>query len=124
MSEQEFLSLSNLAGAEELFNQELEKVLADILDPNKKADAVRSVTLTYTIKPNEERDTAATEIKASSKLAARTAHKSRLYVGHDGKKAVAAQDDPRQRNLDFSKPEAEEPENVTSINQKKENEKK
>lgn len=53
----------------DLLNNSFETVLANIIDPNTKADAVRKVTLTISIKPNEELTQAATEIEVKETLA-------------------------------------------------------
>lgn len=117
----EILSLSNLSGADELFGQELVKVLTDILDPNKQATAKRSVTLTYTITPDSGGGVAETDLTVKSKLAPRAPHKNKIWIDHDGETAVAVEESPAQRPL-FPGDDEKQPENVTSIDQKKENE--
>ncbi|MGG1673295.1 hypothetical protein ACIFOE_22190 [Paenibacillus sp. NRS-1783] len=48
------VDISNLAGRAmaERINRELKKVAENVMDPNTKAEAVRTVTVTIKIKPN------------------------------------------------------------------------
>ena len=57
----ETLTLANLGdgAALEKFNAELEKVFADIMDPNTEATEPRSITMKIIFKPDEERETRA-----------------------------------------------------------------
>lgn len=66
------VSLATLGGgaAVERFDYELERVLQNIADHNTNATAVREVTLTVKIKPNEDRSFSVVDINAKSKLAA------------------------------------------------------
>lgn len=122
MATGEIVTLSNLSGADELWGQELIKVLTDILDPNKQVTAKRSITLTYTITPDENGGVAETDLTVKSKLAPRAPHKNKIWIDHDGEIAVAVEESPAQRPL-FPSDEPQ-PENVTSINEKKETEQK
>lgn len=53
----------------ERFKTELEKVWQNIFDPNTNPEQKRSVTLTFTFKPNQNRDAAAMSFNVSSKVA-------------------------------------------------------
>ena len=64
-------SLSDLmdGGPEERFNQELEKVWANVYDPNTDAKKPREVTLKIKIIPNERRDSCDFRVSVTAKLA-------------------------------------------------------
>lgn len=61
----DFNTLSGGALAEKL-NIELQKLAANILDPNTEAKATRSVTVKITIKPNEKRQIGESDISVTS----------------------------------------------------------
>ncbi|ASA26361.1 hypothetical protein B9T62_17045 [Paenibacillus donghaensis] len=65
------ITLDSLAdgGIVERFQQELDKVLANIGDPNTSAKAARKVNISLTIKPDEKREIAEVSIQATSNLA-------------------------------------------------------
>lgn len=65
------LSLDRLAGGAlaEKLNIELRKMAENIKDPNTKADAVRTVTVTIKVKPDEKRQVGQTDIGVKSTLA-------------------------------------------------------
>jgi hypothetical protein len=97
MSEQ-FVSLDTLGqgAAIEKFEDELNRVLENILDPNTKPTAARSVTLTVTVKPDEDRSFANTMIEVKSKLAPSRAVGTAIYIGRHAGRAVATERDTRQ----------------------------
>ena len=101
MSEQ-FVSLETLGqgAAVELFADELKKVLANVLDPNTKASAKRSVTLTLEIKPDEDRSFAHTSLEVKSKLAPTKPVGVPIYIGQHAGEAVATERDSRQLTFD------------------------
>lgn len=65
------ISIDGLAGgaAVEKLNIELRKLAENVLDPNTKPDAVRTITLTIKIKPNDQRQVGNAEIAVKSSLA-------------------------------------------------------
>lgn len=65
------LSIDKLAGGAlaEKLNIELRKLAENVKDPNTKADAVRTVTVTIKVKPDENRQFSTTEISTKSTLA-------------------------------------------------------
>lgn len=71
MAERPIKSLDDLmdGGVVERFNLELSKVWDNVYDPNTEADKVRSVTLTFKVKPNERRDACDFRVAISSKMA-------------------------------------------------------
>lgn len=68
------ISLDKLAGgaAAEKLNIELAKLAANVMDPNTKAEASRTVTMTITVKPNKQRQVGDVEINVKSSLAPST----------------------------------------------------
>lgn len=95
------VSLDNLkgGGVRQLFDEELDKVLENIMDPNTEADAVREVTIKVKIKPDKDRSTAAVAIIPSSKLAPAVALGTRMFFGKKGGKYLAFEHDPEQMAL-------------------------
>ena len=64
------ISIDQLAGGglTERINRELAKVAENVLDPNTKADAVRTLTITLKIKPDENRQVGTAEFAVKSSL--------------------------------------------------------
>ncbi|WP_411553305.1 replication terminator protein [Paenibacillus lautus] len=71
MSKSAKITLESLAngGVVERFEQELEKVFANIGDPNTNAKATRKISLALTIKPDDKREVAEVTIQATTTLA-------------------------------------------------------
>jgi len=84
-TKEEKVSLSNLGDgvAVEMFDAELEQVLKDILDPNKKPKAKRVVNLKLTIAPDEERFVNDWDVQVTSSLAPARAFSGRVIVDRD-----------------------------------------
>lgn len=98
------IKLESLAdgSVSERFKQELAKVLTNIADPNTSAKAVRNVSVTLTIKPNEKRDTAEVSISATSKLAPALEVLTTIIMDRDNDgKAVAAELKSGQRGQSY-----------------------
>lgn len=98
MSGEQFVSLETLGqgAAIEMFADELKKVLNNILDPNTKASAKRSITLTLEIKPDEDRSFASTSLEVKSKLAPAKPVGVPIYIGQHAGQSVATERDTRQ----------------------------
>ena len=98
MAEERFISLETLGqgAAVELFSEELQKVLDNVLDPNTKATAVRSVTLKFIVKPDEDRTFASTALECTAKLAPTRPVGVPIYIGKHAGLAVATERDTRQ----------------------------
>lgn len=97
MSKKEYVGLDNLGygAAEELFQDELTKIIKNINDPNTKAEAKRTIKLTLTLKPNENRSMCLSEISCTSTLATSRPFQSQIYVGVDGNgNALASEIEP------------------------------
>jgi uncharacterized protein YuzE len=80
-------SFANGAMAER-FNQELQKVLDNIVDPNTDPKKARKVTLTVTINSNENRELANVSVKADSKLLPAKNIETQLLMDYDSKGKV------------------------------------
>lgn len=65
------INLDKLSGGAvaEKVNIEMQKLAQNVLDPNTKSTAKRSVTLTITVEPNEQRQVGNVDIQVTSKLA-------------------------------------------------------
>jgi hypothetical protein len=104
----EKLSFTTLAGGgvQEKLQYALDEVAANIADPNTDAKKTRKVTMTLTLKPNEQRSIANLEIDVKTSLVAPVGISTTLMIDHDEKgKAVASEipygKDPNQGTIDF-----------------------
>lgn len=101
------LSFSTLAGGgvEEKLQFALDEVAANIADPNTDAKKARKVTMTLTLKPNENRMVAEMNIEVKTSLVAPASISTTLLIDRDEKgRAVAAEmygKDPDQGVVDF-----------------------
>lgn len=79
----EALSFENLGGgaAAEKFEESLKKVLANILDPNTRAQTSREIILRVKIKPSEERTDADVVIDCQAKLASDKVFPTKIFIG-------------------------------------------
>jgi hypothetical protein len=101
MQEKNELSLStiNEGAVNDLFTEELEKVLRNIHDLNTKADAVREINISIKFKPNKDRLTASTDVKVSSKLSPPNLITGSLFLMFDNNKPKAYANNPHQMNF-------------------------
>lgn len=107
MNAEQYVSLETLGGgpgkkssaAIELFNAEFQRVLDNCLDENTDPKKVREVALKVKIKPDLDRELCKVEIHASSKLAPVNPYPTQFFLGKDAGRAVAVEDDPKQRNI-------------------------
>jgi hypothetical protein len=104
----EKLSFSTLAGGgvEEKLQYALDEVAANIADPNTDAKKTRKVTLTLTMKPNEQRTIANLDVDVKTSLAQPIPISTTLMIDRDEKgKIVAAEipygKDPNQGVIDY-----------------------
>lgn len=88
---EEAMSLENLGdgAAIEMFNDELQKILDNIVDPNAQAKKDRKIVLTVTIKPDEDRQIGDILIECQGKTAASRAYATRCVIGKAGKRGEA-----------------------------------
>lgn len=101
------VSLDSLGGgaAVERFNYELARVLNNIVDINTNPTAVRTVTLTLKIKPNEERNFAINDIAVSSKLAPIKPVTTSMHISEGIAGNVRATEfNPQQQPMPFTQP--------------------
>lgn len=79
------LSIETLycGGAVERIKSEIQRVLENIIDPNTPPKATRKVSLTMSIKPNEQRNMAEVKIKTSCSLAPAEEMETSIYIAHD-----------------------------------------
>ena len=103
----EKLSFTTLAGGgvEEKLQYALDEVAANIADPNTDAKKTRKVTMTLTLKPNEQRSIATLEVDVKTSLAAPVGISTTLMIDRDEKGKVVAQEiygkDPNQGTIPF-----------------------
>lgn len=101
------LSFSTLAGGgvEEKLQYALDEVAENISDPNTDAKKARKVTMTLTLKPNEQRTIANLDIDVKTSLAAPVGISTTLMIDRDEKGNVIASEiygkDPNQGVIDF-----------------------
>lgn len=77
------LSTMSNGGVQEKFEQELKKVTENILDPNTEAKKKRTVTITLTYQPNENRDAVSVYSEIKSKLVPQDGVSTTLLVGRN-----------------------------------------
>lgn len=99
--EPELITLDNIAGGalHELFEQEFQRVLANILDPNTPAEAKRSIRIDLTLEPNEHRTACHHHIEVSSKLAPFNGAAGLMFVGRRRGAPVAVVNNMEQTQL-------------------------
>ena len=95
-------SLTTLAGgaAVEMFDDEMRKVFQNIVDPNTKAKHQRSVTLTVSMTPNEDRNRAPLTVSVKSGLAPTRSAVSEVFISQSSEGVAAHEFDPEQMGLD------------------------
>ncbi len=98
---QQPVSLDTLGGGAlgELFDAELSRILSNIADPNTSATQKRSMTITIAFKSGRDRDVAEVTLKCESKLAGIQTVQTQLFLGKQGGKHIAVENDPRQSKL-------------------------
>ena len=102
MEEYTPITLATLGGGavEELFQEELERVLRNIADPNTLPTAVREITLKVKVTPDKDRVVGAVQVIPSSKLAPAHQFDTRLYMGRHGGKLIAQEHNPQQLSFE------------------------
>lgn len=85
MAAEQIIDLNSFAegAASEKFNNEMQKVLDNIADPNTDPKAGRTVTLTVKIKPSENRQAAEVSVVAKSSLAPAKEVSSTIIMDRD-----------------------------------------
>lgn len=102
MPDENYVSLDTIGqgAAIELFNDELGKVLKNILDLNTKPTVTRRITLTVDIKPDEDRSFGTVLIQTQCKLAPSKGVGTAVYIGMKAGEPVATERDNRQLAFD------------------------
>jgi len=79
------LNLSELSGGavQEKIDSEVKKVLQNILDLNTDFDKARTVTVTISMKANEQRNSLTTDVSVKSKLAPQKSIATTVLVGRE-----------------------------------------
>lgn len=86
----------------ELFNRELQRVLANIKDVNTNPNKNRKITLEFDFKPYMDRSGAACDIKVSSKICATNGVNATIYISRvAGGGFQAFTQDTQQAQLGF-----------------------
>ena len=80
----------------ERFNLEMERVLANVFDPNTDAKAKRQIQIVIDIKPNERRDAAEFKVDVKSKIAAPVAMAQTVFLHMDDHGNVTATEITRE----------------------------
>lgn len=112
------INLQSLAkGAlSELFASEFEKIVENILDPNALWKNPRKIKIELVFRPEEDRKSADILMTVTSVIAPVKSVKSRVFVGKQGGRLMAAEYNPQQLNMFDPQTEA----NVIPITQTKE----
>ena len=109
------MSLSNLASgkAAARFDDELGKMLENIVDPNTSAKAPRVINLRVVLRPDEDRRNLDVDIAVTSRVAPVKVVKSfaRCGIGPDGPVAV----EDTARNGELFPPEKRDPKKVLEM---------
>jgi hypothetical protein len=81
------IDLTNFADGSvaEKFNQELQKVLENIADPNTDPKKVRKLTLTVKVAGNDKREVLDVQVEAKSALVPAKAIETKLIMDYDNK---------------------------------------
>ena len=96
------MSFDNLAGGAlaERFEHVLEQVLRNMQDPNTKATTVRKITLTVSLKSDEERELVDITHDVSAKLAPLKSYPTKGYLGiKNGCPVMYESADPKQMHM-------------------------
>lgn len=109
--EKEPLTLNNAArgAAHELFDDELQRVLANIQDVNTEATPTREINLKFKFKPSKSRNECAITVASTCKLAPQNTAEGSAFIGTFRGKPVATPNRPEEQQALFdaeSKPRA------------------
>lgn len=95
------LDLSQIGdgGLQEKVDKELERVIANILDPNTETKTARKLAITLTMKPDDTRQTVATAMEVKSTLAPQKAIATTVLIGQEGSQVYANEVELAERAL-------------------------
>jgi hypothetical protein len=93
--------LNNVAcgQAPDLFERELQRVLANIAADEMPATAVRTITLEFKFRPENDRSAIITTVNAKSKLAEASGVAGLMYAVNDDGELKASNSNPKQLTL-------------------------
>lgn len=107
MMQKTSLDFKEMSGGsfQEVVNQEIQKVLDNIYDPNFKPESARTVTAKLTFKPSKNGEVASVECTVSSVFGKREINDAVIYIGKDSTGQIIATEHhlPNQQPLDFNK---------------------
>jgi hypothetical protein len=83
----------------ELFDRELERVVADILDLNSEAEAKRSISIKVNIAPDANRNFGMVGIEVASTLGKPKPVGTQMFFGRKNGKIIAVENVPQQSEL-------------------------
>jgi hypothetical protein len=94
-------TLNNVAcgQAPELFERELQRVLANIAADEMPATAVRTITLEFKFRPEGDRSAIVTTVNAKAKLAEASGVAGLMYAVNDDGELKASNSNPKQLKL-------------------------
>lgn len=119
MSTKAMITLDNIGGgaASEMFADSLKKVIENIVNPNTKPDATRTITLKMKVKPDKKQRTLCTvELSCVESLAASLPFETAMFVGVGDEGAEASEYAPQQSTLfDQGEGEQQRKRNVVAI---------
>ena len=87
------LDIQSLKGGAiiEMANKELQKMVDDVADINKKADSKRELTIKVALLPTEDGRFGTCLMSVASTLGKQKDQTTSLYFGYDGKRGVASE---------------------------------
>jgi len=101
----QLMTLDTLASGalEEKFQHALQKVAANINDPNTKAETKRSIVLTIEFEPNKTRTNAGVSVQATTKTAPHEKAETVAFLNFniDTGDFTVQEHDPKQSRLEF-----------------------
>lgn len=105
MEQPDLVSLANLGrgGAIERFDDEFQRALENVLDPNT-GESARTVTLKVKMKPNADRTWCSVDVSCSASLASAKPFATQIFVGKQRGKAIASEYNPEQLKLPVEEP--------------------
>lgn len=102
------VTLYSLAGgrAAELFQEELQSVIENVMDPNTELETTREIKLTVKIKPDGERRAATVDVLCTSKIAPIHSVDTRIFFGKNRKgDLIIVESNPEQLKFDHMGPQ-------------------
>lgn len=101
MEKEEMVSLANLGrgAAIEQFDEELLRVIQNIMDPNTPATVKREIVIKVEFKPSERRDFCIVKVFPVSKLAMVRGFETQVFIGRDTRGFLATEHDPKQLGM-------------------------